>query len=153
MIGKERKRKGYAVNLSSKEAKRSRGQRSARERLLAAAVVGAVVVGAVGVGFAVAPDSGLHPLTADVACPVAGCTNGACHGYDAVPEPDGHSEMRCPEAGCTSVECHGWETLARRYHQASDMSLNLWILMPIVLVLGLWVVSRRLSKGERHAGA
>ena len=123
--------------MSSKEAKRSRGQRSARKRLLAAAVVGAVVVGAVGVGFAVAPDSGLHPLTADVACPVAGCTNGACH----------------PEAGCTSVECHGWETLARRYHQASDMSLNLWILMPIVLVLGLWVVSRRLSKGERHAGA
>ena len=139
--------------MSSKEAKRSRGQRSARKRLLAAAVVGAVLVGAVGVGFAVAPDSGLHPLTAYVAGPVAGCTNGACHGYDAVPEPDGHSEMRCPEAGCTSVECHGWETLARRYHQASDMSLNLWILMPIVLVLGLWVVSRRLSKGERHAGA
>lgn len=139
--------------MSSKEAKRSRGQRSARKRLLAAAIAGAVVVGAVGVGFAVAPDSGLHPLTADAACPVAGCTNGACHGYDAVPEPDGRSEMRCPEAGCTSVECHGWETLARRYHQASDMSLNLWILMPIVLVLGLWVVSRRLSKGERHAGA
>lgn len=141
------------MNLSSKEAKRSRGQRSARKRLLAAAVVGAVLVGAVGVGFAVAPDSGLHPLTADVACPVAGCTNGACHGYDAVPEPDGHSEMRCPEAGCASVECHGWETLAGRYHQAPDMSLNLWILMPVVLVLGLWVVSRRLSKGERHAGA
>ena len=141
------------MNLSSKEAKRSRGQRSARKRLRAAAVVGAVLVGAVGVGFALAPDSGLHPLTADAACPVAGCTNGACHGYDAVPEPDGRSEMRCPEAGCTSVECHGWETLAGRYHQASDMSLNLWILMPIVLVLGLWVVSRRLSKGERHAGA
>ena len=139
--------------MSSKEAKRSRGQRSARKRLRAAAVVGAVLVGAVGVGFALAPDSGLHPLTADAACPVAGCTNGACHGYDAVPEPDGRSEMRCPEAGCTSVECHGWETLAGRYHQASDMSLNLWILMPVVLVLGLWVVSRRLSKGERHAGA
>lgn len=139
--------------MSSKEAKRSRGQRSARKRLLAAAVVGAVLVGAVRVGFAVAPDSGLHPLTADATCPVAGCTNGACHGYDAVPEPDGHSEMRCPEAGCASVECHGWETLAGRYHQASDMSLNLWILMPVVLVLGLWVVSRRLSKGERHAGA
>ena len=76
-----------------------------------------------------------------------------CHGYDAVPEPDGHSEMRCPEAGCASVECHGWETLAGRYHQASDMSLNLWILMPVALVLGLWVVSRRLSKGERACGA
>lgn len=140
------------MKLSSKEAKRSRGQRPARKRLLAAAVVGAVLVGAVGVGFAAAPDSGLHPLTADAACPVAGCANGACHGYDAVPEPDGRSEMRCPEAGCTSVECHGWETLAGRYHQASDMSLNLWILMPVVLMLGLWVVSRRLSKGERHAG-
>ena len=57
---------GYAVNLSSKEAKRSRGQRSARKRLLAAAVVGAVVVGAVGWGLRLRPDSGLHPLTADV---------------------------------------------------------------------------------------
>ncbi|WP_302568571.1 hypothetical protein [Adlercreutzia equolifaciens] len=109
------------------------------------------MIGAMEVGFALAPDSGLHPLTADAACPVAGCTNGACHGYDAVPEPDGRSEMRCPEAGCASVECHGWETLAGRYHQASDMSLNLWILMPVALVLGLWVVSRRLSKGEHHA--
>ncbi len=58
-------------------------------------------------------------------------------------EPDGHSEM--PEAGCASVECHGWETLARRYHQASDMSLNLWILMPHSA--GPLGVSRRLSKG------
>jgi len=119
--------------------------------LSAAAIAGAVVIGAMEVGFALAPDSGLHPLTADAACPVAGCTNGACHGYGAVPEPDGRSEMRCPEAGCASVECHGWETLAGRYHQASDMSLNLWILMPVALVLGLWVVSRRLSKGEHHA--
>ncbi len=54
------------MNLSSKEAKRSRGQRSARKRLLAAAVVGAVVVGAVGWGLRLRPDSGLHPLTADV---------------------------------------------------------------------------------------
>ena len=124
---------------------------AARKRLSAAAIAGAVVIGAMEVGFALAPDSGLHPLTADAAGPVEGCTNGACHGYDAVPEPDGRSEMRCPEAGCASVECHGWETLAGRYHQASDMSLNLWILMPVALVLGLWVVSRRLSKGEHHA--
>ena len=42
-----------------------------------------------------------------------------------------------PEAGCVSVECHAWEALTGRYHQASDASLNLWILMPVALVVAL----------------
>lgn len=120
---------------------------------MAVAIVGAVFAGVAGVGFALAPDSGVHPLTAEAVCPVAGCASVMCHGYDAVPEPDGHSEMRCPEAGCASVECHGWDTLTGRCHQASDMSLNLWILMPVTLVLGLWLAVHGLSKGERDASA
>lgn len=48
---------------------------------------------------------------------------------------DGIHEMNCPEASCSSVECHAWDTLTSRYHQASDASLNLWILAPIV---GAW---------------
>lgn len=117
---------------------------------MAVAIVGAVFAGVAGVGFALAPDSGVHPLTAEAVCPVAGCASVMCHGYDAVPEPDGHSEMRCPEAGCASVECHGMDTLTGRYHQASDMSLNLWILMPVTLVLGLWLAVHGLSKGEQR---
>ena len=57
--------------------------------------------------------------------------------------------MMCPEAGCTSVECHGWDSLIGRYHQASDMSLNVWILMPVALVLGLWLLVRRMGRPGR----
>ena len=55
----------------------------------------------------------------------------------------------CPEAGCTSVKCHGWDSLIGRYHQASDMSLNVWILMPVALVLGLWLLVRRMGRPGR----
>lgn len=72
-----------------------------------------------------------------------------CHGFDAVPESDGVHEMMCPEAGCASVECHGWDSLIGRYHQASDMSLNVWILMPVALVLGLWLLVRRMGRPGR----
>ena len=77
-------------------------------------------------------------------CPVAGCASGSCHGFDNVPEPDGVHELVCPEAGCASVECHAWDTLANRYHQASDASLNLWLLAPVVLVVGLVLLVRKL---------
>lgn len=118
-----------------------------KKRLLALAVLLAVVAVVTVAGFAAAPESGLRPIAADSPCPAVGCASGACHGFGAVPEPDGVHEMVCPEAGCASVECHAWESLTGRYHQASDASLNMWILMPTVLVLGLWLLVRRSARG------
>jgi len=104
-------------------------------------LAGACVVGAVALAR---PDAlSVRPVTAESPCPVAGCASGACHGFDDVPEPDGVHEMICPEAGCASVECHAWDTLLGRYHQASDASLNLWILMPVALVIALAFVIRK----------
>ena len=66
------------------------------------------------------------------------------HGFDNIPQPDGMHEMLCPENGCASVKCHAWDALRSRYHQASDASLNLWILAPVVLVLVLVLLVKRL---------
>ena len=51
--------------------------------------------------------------------------------------------MTCPEAACSSTECHAWDSLTNRYHQASDASLNLWILAPVVLVVGLVLLVKK----------
>ncbi|MFR7404216.1 MAG: hypothetical protein ACLUW6_06275 [Coriobacteriaceae bacterium] len=51
-----------------------------------------------------------------------------------------------PGSFCASVECHGWETLGSRYHQASDASLNLWILMPVALVVALVGIVRKVGR-------
>lgn len=83
-------------------------------------------------------------IEADSPCPAAGCASGACHGFDDVPEPDGAHEMECPEASCASVECHAWDSLVTRYYQASDASLNLWVLAPAALVVGLVLIVRNL---------
>lgn len=104
------------------------------------ALVGAAVLAA---GAAAEPETGVHALTAASPCPATGCASGACHGFDDVPEPDGVHEMACPEAGCASTECHAWDTLVGRYHQASDASLNLWILAPAALVVGLVLLVRK----------
>lgn len=87
-----------------------------------------------------------QPITADSACPVVGCASGVCHGFDNVPQPDGIHEMTCPETTCSSTECHAWGTLATRYHRASDASLNLWVLAPVVLIVGLVALVRKLSE-------
>ena len=84
------------------------------------------------------------PIEPHSPCPVVGCASGSCHGFGDVPEPDGVHEMACPEAGCASVECHAWDTLATRYRRASDASLNLWILAPVVLVGLLVLIVRKL---------
>lgn len=112
----------------------------------------AVTVGLVAVaGFALEPESSVRPLTAEAPCPAVGCASGVCHDFATVPAPDGAHELSCPEASCSSSACHGWNTLTTRYHQASDMSLNAWILGPTVLVLGLWLLIRRSAKGD-HRG-
>ena len=54
--------------------------------------------------------------------------------------------MACPEVSCASVECHAWDSLVGRYHQASDASLNVWVLMPVVLVVWLVLLVKALSK-------
>ena len=108
--------------------------------LAAFAVVGACVFA---VGIAADPATGIRAVEVDSPCPAVGCASGSCHGFDDVPEPDGVHEMTCPEAGCASVECHAWDTLATRSHQASDASLNLWILAPVALVMGLVLIVRK----------
>ena len=119
------------------------------KKLLAALVLLAALAVTIAAGSALAPGSAIRPIAADSPCPAAGCASGACHGFEAVPEPDGVHEMTCPEAGCTSAECHGWDSLIGRYHQASDASLNMWIIMPTVLVLALWLLVRRSGRGAR----
>lgn len=110
--------------------------------LLAFAVTGAAVFGA---GLLADASVGApQPIRADSPCPAAGCASGECHGFDDVPEPDGSHEMSCPEASCASVECHAWDTLVTRYYQPSDWSLNLWILAPVALVVGLVLLVRKL---------
>lgn len=82
-------------------------------------------------------------ITEQSACPVVNCASGACHGYEDVPEPDGVHTMTCPEKHCDSAECHAWNVLESRYSKASDFSLNLWVLAPVVLVLGLVLVVKK----------
>lgn len=117
-------------------------------KIIVAAVV-FLVAGAcaVGVVMLVQPEAlSVRPITEASPCPVVGCASGSCHDFDDVPEPDGMHEMTCPEASCASVECHGWETLGSRYHQASDASLNLWILMPVALVVALVGIVRKVGR-------
>ena len=110
--------------------------------LLTFAFVGAAVFGA---GVLAEPSVGLpQAIGADSPCPATRCASGECHGFDDVPEPDGTTEMECPKASCASAECHAWDTLATRYYQPSDASLNLWILAPAALVAGLVLLVKKL---------
>lgn len=120
-----------------------------RKYAITAAVFAGLMALVLGAGALMEPRTALLPVEADSPCPVTACASGECHGFGAVPEPDGVTEMACPEAGCASTECHAWDTLAGRYHQASDASLNLWILMPALLVIGLVALVRGLSRGGR----
>lgn len=123
------------------------------KKLIAAGVLAVAMALVAAAGFMLEPSSAIQPIAAESACPAAGCASGVCHGFGAVPEHDGVHEMVCPEAGCAATECHAWDSLTGRYHQASDMSLNAWILMPTVLVLTLWLMVRRMGGGGRdHAG-
>ena len=111
--------------------------------LVAFLLVGLCVFGA---GMLADSDvSAPQAITAESACPVVGCASGTCHGFDNVPQPDGIHEMNCPEASCSSVECHAWDTLTSRYHQASDASLNLWIIAPVVGVVALVMLVKKVK--------
>lgn len=105
-------------------------------------LVGACVFAA---GLMADPAVGVpQPIAADSPCPAVGCASGECHGFDNVPEPDGIHEMNCPEESCSSVDCHAWATLTTRYYQASDASLNLWVLAPVAIVVGLVLLVKKL---------
>ena len=79
-------------------------------------------------------------------CPATGCAGGECHDYANGPGPDGVHEMVCPESTCASVECHAWETLVGGgYRSASDASLNLWVLGPVVFFGGLVLLLKRMG--------
>ena len=105
-------------------------------------LVGVMVYGA---GMLAEPATGIAPIETNTPCPAAGCASGECHGFDDVPGPDGVHEMSCPEASCASAECHAWDSLVGRYHQASDASLNVWILAPVALVVALVLIVRKVG--------
>lgn len=114
--------------------------------ILAFALIGACVFGAGFVAGAGKNVGGFQQITDKSACPAVGCASGSCHGFNNVPEPDGTHEMNCPESTCSSVECHAWDTLvAGKYGSANDASLNLWIIFPVVLVLGLVLITRKVK--------
>lgn len=121
-----------------------------RKAFITLGILLAFCIAVTAVGSAVEPRSSVLPLAAESACPVTGCASGTCHGFDDVPDPDGVTLMTCPEAGCQSAECHAWDSLVNRYHQASDASLNLWILMPALLVVGLVILTGFLSQKEER---
>ncbi|MDO4291318.1 MAG: hypothetical protein Q4C41_08850 [Eggerthellaceae bacterium] len=121
-----------------------------RKVALTVAVLAAACAVVLGVGFAVEPESGVRAIEPSSPCPATACASGACHGFADVPQPDGVHEMTCPEAGCASVECHAWESLVGRYHQASDASLNLWLLMPAALMAAVYALAAASRKGVRR---
>jgi hypothetical protein len=87
-------------------------------------------------------------ITAGTPCPVAGCLqpDGACHSAAPAPVPDGSFEMLCPRVvGCADVDCHAWERIeaSSMRSKPSDASLNLWIIVPVVLVVGLVLLVRK----------
>ncbi|MDR1422539.1 MAG: hypothetical protein LBI64_06730 [Coriobacteriales bacterium] len=88
------------------------------------------------------------PITEETLCPVAGCTqpDKGCHAAQAAPEPDGSFTMICPRVkGCADSTCHAWERIDAPRSKPSDASMNLWILAPVILVLGLMGLTRKLS--------
>ncbi len=86
-------------------------------------------------------------ITEETPCPVAGCIqpDGGCHTAEAPPVVDGSFSMTCPKiTSCSDITCHAGDRLINRYNQPSDASLNLWILAPVVLTLGLVLLVRKM---------
>lgn len=110
------------------------------------AVVFSLALGAVFFAASCTNTSNVASIAPESACPVTGCANGSCHGYDNVPEPDGATELTCPVTSCVSVECHAWSTLRSNYHQASDASLTLWIMIPSVILAAAALAARKVRR-------
>ena len=114
--------------------------------LLVFVLFGAVVFG---VGALGRPGSAVFPevIGPDSLCPVVGCaqTDG-CHAASPPPEIDGTFEMLCPKIeGCAAIDCHASERLVSHYNKPSDSSMNLWILAPVVLVVGLVALVKKIQ--------
>jgi hypothetical protein len=107
---------------------------------VAAFAVVAILVFAAGMAAAPGEVGAPQAITAATPCPVAACTqpDGGCHAGAEAPQPDGTFEMACPKVdGCTNASCHAWDSLTNHYNKPIDASLNLWILTPVVVVVGL----------------
>jgi hypothetical protein len=120
-----------------------------RKIILSSIVFLAVAAAVFGIGAAAAPAQVALPqaITASTPCPVAGCTqpDGACHAAAAPPEADGSFSMTCPKnTGCSDTVCHAQDRLVSHYNRPSDMSLNLWILAPVALAVGMVLLARKI---------
>jgi hypothetical protein len=108
-------------------------------------VFGLVTFGAAALA---SPDAVAVPeaITSTTPCPVVGCaqTDGACHAAKPAPVPDGSFEMSCPRVkGCSDIQCHAWDRIEATRYKPSDVSLNLWILAPVLLTIGLVLIVRK----------
>ena len=84
-------------------------------------------------------------ITASSLCPVASCAADECHAADQAPQPDGTFEMLCPRVeDCASAQCHAWTALTSRYNTPDDWSMNLWILAPVLLVIALVFIVKKI---------
>jgi hypothetical protein len=113
-----------------------------KKLLIALVVFLAFGIATFGAGALASPDVVAlpKPITDATPCPVAGCTqtDGACHAANPVPVPDGSFTMTCPRVtSCSDVQCHAWDRIEAPRNKPSDASLNLWILAPVLLTLGL----------------
>jgi len=102
-----------------------------------------------GVGLLAAPDKVALPaaITSDTLCPVAACTqpDGACHKAQDAPIPNGSFTMICPKIeNCSDTTCHAWDRLTTHYNKPSDISLNLWVLAPVVVTVCLVLLVRKM---------
>jgi hypothetical protein len=87
-------------------------------------------------------------IDAQTPCPVAGCTqpDGSCHAGNPSPIPDGSFSMSCPKVqGCSDISCHAGNRLSTHFNKPSDASLNLWILAPVILAMGLIFLVRKMK--------
>lgn len=118
------------------------------KRLICTIAAFALVAACVFLAASVSSKSVAAPQAIDASspCPATGCASGECHDYANVPQPDGVHEMSCPESSCASTDCHAWGTLTSGgYRSASDASLNLWVLGPVVFFGGLILLLKRMG--------